>query len=264
MIKDGTPREVTGDRFVFLGKSRPLKCIIILLSVIIFVLLIAVIVIGVQKYSSSEKQKINYSNDVDSPPSKIYELRMYRIHVKDYKPTMQAFKNISELRSSFSKVFGFWTGEIGTSINQLVHIAEYDSLSQRRTVRTNLGRNDTWNTEFVSKFLPAVHDWTNALMTTVPHTQINTNFVNDPDRKAVYKLEILKGFAAAPPASGDDTKEILVGRFLSVLGPTNTEYRLWRYANIDDLFEFSWKKSLANPQDGTSMLLYPTEFSRLA
>ncbi len=61
-------------------------------------------------------------------PSKIYELRTYAIlpqHVKDFlNLTSEEF----HLRTSQSKLIGYWTSELG-GLNEVVHIWEYGMLT---------------------------------------------------------------------------------------------------------------------------------------
>ncbi|XP_059172305.1 protein NipSnap homolog 3A-like isoform X2 [Physella acuta] len=201
-----------------------------------------------------------YSKDAKVVPSPIYELRIYQILAKDFKSTTELFKQYISLRTKHSKLLGFWNGEIGGSITQLVHLWEYESLSHRRKVRTGMMEDKEWTTVFLPKLLPTIDDWTNALVAPLPKSKLNLDLPSEPG--AVYQLETIKG-SATKPHSGAHKGEILVGRFVGVLGQTNTEYRLWRYADIDDLFAASWKRALDEPQDGNSLLLYPISFSPL-
>ncbi|XP_059172350.1 uncharacterized protein LOC131953258 [Physella acuta] len=253
-----TPKALIRNNF-FHRKSALITCIFLLLIILNTVLLL-VIIIGSHIKSKDESQQVHYNAENYQEPSEIFELRIYNIYAQNFSDTLKLFEEMSLHRNLFSKVLGCWTGEIGASINQIVQIEQYDHLDHRKKVQGELSNNIRWLTGFMRYLLPSVQSWTNALMAPVPHSQINTTF--DSSSEALYRLEILKGYKAAPSKSKDGN-EVLVGRFLGVFGSTNTEYRLWRYSSIHHLQASSWKKILSNPEDGTSLLLYPTKFSAL-
>ncbi|CAL1536518.1 unnamed protein product [Lymnaea stagnalis] len=217
--------------------------------------------LGLEKASKRGARPFNQS--AYNSPSPIYELRIYNIHPKDFKRTVMLFQKHISTRTRHSKLLGFWNGEIGGSITQLIHLWEYESLSHRRSVRTGMMDDDTWTSVFLPALLPAMDSWGNTLLALAPNSSITRDFTNNSN--AVYQLEILKRdeesdlerLKSDPKRAG----ETLVGRFFAIIGQSNMEYRLWRYSHIDDLLTGAWHRTLADPTEGSSLLLYPLGFS---
>ncbi|XP_005109351.1 protein NipSnap homolog 3B [Aplysia californica] len=209
--------------------------------------------------ASLNGQKCFSSSNESPTPNPIYELRVYRTQMVDFKPVVAAFEQFIHLRTNHSELMGFWTAEIGESIHELVHIWKYDSLSHRLKVRQALAADKEWHASFIPKLIPHVQYMTNALMAPVPGTAVNEDV--EKDASAVYTLQRVLQNSPAPGSLGSG--EVLIGRFLGVLGANNTEYRLWRYGNIDAALDASWKKTVDNDGSIANTLLYPTSFSPL-
>jgi hypothetical protein len=57
-------------------------------------------------------------------PTKIYELRTYAIWPQNVKDFLNLTSEEFHLRTSQSKLIGYWTSELG-GLNEVVHIWEY-------------------------------------------------------------------------------------------------------------------------------------------
>lgn len=64
-----------------------------------------------------------------SSNDKIYELRTYYIHPEHVKKFLELSKEHLHIRFQHSKCLGYWTGELGAGINDMVHIWEYGRFS---------------------------------------------------------------------------------------------------------------------------------------
>ncbi|BFZ13077.1 hypothetical protein BsWGS_16117 [Bradybaena similaris] len=195
-------------------------------------------------------------------PSKIFEVRVYNGHPHDFKKAMKLIDEYLHFRVRYSKLFGFWTTELGNSIFQMVHFWEYDSLNHRLQARKNLLQDTVWQTEFLPQLLPFMQTMDNFLVAPVSGSTINVDFKHDPS--AVYELQTLKRGDKHVPAKSSGNGDILVGSFRAVFGSTDTEYRLWRYPNVDAAFAESWNRSEAVSQKGSSLLLYPAKVSPIS
>ncbi|KAH9491649.1 Protein NipSnap 3A [Bulinus truncatus] len=194
-------------------------------------------------------------------PTPIYELRVYQIYPKEFRKVVELFQKHITVRTKHSKLLGFWNGEIGGTITQLVHIWEYDSLSHRRKVRNSMMDDKIWTTVFLPQLLPCMDTWTNCIMGLVPNTKLNLDY--PPESGAVYLLEIVKNTDVSKKIISAIKGEHLVGRFVGALGSMCTEYRLWRYQTIDTLLYATWNRQLdmlhsgSHHTGGNSLLLYP-------
>ncbi|GFN89786.1 protein nipsnap homolog 3a [Plakobranchus ocellatus] len=212
------------------------------------------------QFLSVTNTKNFFSSDAKQSSSPIFEIRSYRGSPNEFKTLVELFNEHIQKRTRHSKLVGFWTAEIGDVISQIVHLWEYDSLGHRLAVRKALAQDEEWSSEFLTKALTKMDVLMNRLVVPVPGTKLDLKFMNDSN--AVYVLQTIDS------ASKQDTlvksnvaDEKLVGRFSCLLGPGNTEYRLWRYTNIDSVTESCLFRARDSPSKGSSILLYPTVFS---
>ncbi|KAI8790935.1 protein NipSnap 3A isoform X1 [Biomphalaria glabrata] len=218
--------------------------------------------IEVEAESKSKDERSNLA-----APIPVYELRIYQIFPKDFRKVVELFQKHITVRTKHSKLVGFWNGEIGGTITQLIHIWEYDSLSHRRKVRNSMMEDKTWTTVFLPQLLPCMDTWTNCIMGLVPNTKLNLDFPQEAG--AVYMLETVKNANITKKVISSVKGEHLVGRFIGMLGPLCTEYRLWRYQTIDIMLHAAWNKQLdmhyshSHDTAGSAVLLYPLGFSPL-
>ncbi|CAG5131984.1 unnamed protein product [Candidula unifasciata] len=204
-----------------------------------------------------------FSTESKALPTKIFEVRVYNGHPQDFKKAVNLINEYLHFRIKYSKLFGFWTTELGSSIFQMLHIWEYDSLNHRLQARKNLLQDKVWQTEFLPQLLPFMQTMDNFLVAPISGSTVNVDFKND--LSAVYELQTLKRNGKhSVPAKSSGNGDILVGTFRGVFGSTDTEYRLWRYPNVDTAFTESWNRSEAAPQKGSSLLLYPAKVSPIS
>lgn len=166
---------------------------------------------------------------------KIYELRTYNLwpqHVKDFLGlTVEEF----HLRTSQSKLVGYWTSELG-GLNQTFHIWEYDDLEHRAQVRARLATDTAWNQRYFSKILP----WMSSQQNCVSHVIPGIDLAFPLAEKGFYQLQtfILKGepdsmacFKESAFMNSDSTA-LLIGAFKTLMGNLNEINLLWQYPSL--------------------------------
>ncbi|WAR11666.1 NPS3B-like protein [Mya arenaria] len=103
---------------------------------------------------------------------KIYELRTYVVNPRDQRQFLDLSKEWMHLRTAHSKLIGYWTNELGSGINDMVHIWEYDSLKHRADVRQRLAGDPEWVGSYFSKILPWLQRQENDLLRCLPGTEV--------------------------------------------------------------------------------------------
>ncbi|XP_060080675.1 protein NipSnap homolog 3A-like [Ylistrum balloti] len=199
-----------------------------------------------------------HSSSTSNGLGKLYELRVYQIWPKDMKPFIELSKEWIHLRTAHSPLIGYWVSEIG-GINDVVHIWEYDNLTQRAAVRQALAGDSHWINSYFSKILPMMSRQENMLLQTVGDSSLV-----QPDLKGVYELDTIKQ-GAGLKFSSDKGNAKLLGTFQSVLGPTNTGYQLWFHNSLQQAVENQIKGDNSDDQatGGHRRLLIPTPWSPL-
>ncbi|XP_013781716.1 protein NipSnap homolog 3B-like isoform X1 [Limulus polyphemus] len=175
---------------------------------------------------------------------KIYELRTYTSHPKDFKEFLKLTEENFHLRTKHSKLIGYWTSEIG-GLNEVVHIWEYDSYIHRTSVRQNLASDPEWLSAYISKAAPAWMKQDNVSMSLFPWSQINT-----PHKMGVYELqefnmigyikdweEPLKVFVDLSVDCFQNASSSLIGAWEVQFGPQNTVFVLWQHQSFDKMKE---------------------------
>ncbi|KAK8397813.1 hypothetical protein O3P69_004541 [Scylla paramamosain] len=132
------------------------------------------------------------------PP--VYELRTYTVYADKMREFLDLTTKEFHLRTVHSKLVGYWTSEIG-GLNQVVHIWEYGSLSERAVSRRNKGVYELQTMQLHGT--SAV--WSKALLTYVQACE------------------------AARQAEGS----MVVGAWNSVLGPRQMAAVLWQHPTPD-------------------------------
>lgn len=213
----------------------------------------------------------------DDPKQKIHELRIYSINPQNIRDFLTLTSEEFHLRTSHSKLVGYWTSEIG-GLNQVVHIWEYDSLSHRAQVRANLANDPEWNSRYLGRVIGMFREMTNSAMVLLPETGIA-----EPAEKGVYELQTLtlQGSPAiwsqslvsyVKACKGiENGRSLLVGAWQSVLGPKRTTALLWQHPGPDScvtlqrrLNELDESHALAPyVADGHNRLLLPHPVSPL-
>ncbi|KAL6067729.1 negative regulation of ATP citrate synthase [Balamuthia mandrillaris] len=136
----------------------------------------------------------------EQPPS-VYELRTYTLNPKDYPSFLALTNEQIGLRMSHSKLVGYFTTEIG-GINEVVHLWEYNNLSHRQRVREALGKDVTWNENYMAKMRPMLQKQENMLLEPLsialkaPLARDTT--ASPPPPRSVYELTVQKVRAEIP------------------------------------------------------------------
>jgi len=216
------------------------------------------------------------STKVESSNQKVYELRTYDLVPQKVGEFMKLSNEKFHLRTQHSVLLGYWTTELG-GLNQVVHLWEYGSLSERSGVRAKLGGDPEWQAEYFQKILPWLQHQDNITLSrfgneltdktdlTLPSTggyelwQLNMKTLPQewvPDViQAVHNL--------------NNTNREICGLYKSEIGDMNSVVMIWKHQNIDqinslkeDLFSTdAGKKLWANVSSGRSKFMMPAKFS---
>ncbi|XP_068232362.1 protein NipSnap homolog 3B-like [Palaemon carinicauda] len=213
----------------------------------------------------------------DDASQKIHELRIYSINPNNVRDFLTLTSEEFHLRTSHSKLVGYWTSEIG-GLNQVVHIWEYDSLSHRSQVRANLASDPNWNSRYLGRVIGMFREMTNSAMVLIPDAGIT-----QPAGKGVYELQTLS-LQGSPTIWSqslvnyvkackgiENGNSMLVGAWQSVLGPRQMTALLWQHPGPDScvtlqkhLAGLDESNALApHIRDGHNRLLLPHPVSPL-
>ncbi|KAG8190380.1 hypothetical protein JTE90_022024 [Oedothorax gibbosus] len=195
-------------------------------------------------------------------PQKIYEIRTYSVRPKYFKEYVRHTEDHFHLRIRHSKLFGFWTTELG-ALNQVIHIWEYDSHDHRAKVRQALANDKEWQENYITKVSPMYINQTNATMTLLPWSIITL-----PSKSGLYELQIfnmnshtdiwdgrLKAAMELSSLKLKSSNSLLVACFTSIFGPHNTVYALWQHDSFDK-FAFGKLQLLNEPDRSTLHAFY--------
>lgn len=181
--------------------------------------------------------------------SKLYELRMIAVKPEHYEKFLELTRDNFAKRVSHSKCLGYWVSDLG-GLNQSVHIWQYDSLAQRKSVRDSL-INDQSLKQYIDAIRPMVREQFAVLMK--PLVPIVTPKCDE--KPLVYYLTR----SAKEKKVGD---VITCGSWQVCLGgEEGTFVKLCASPEIDKLLPTKFPIA---PSNGTkiSKLLYPTNFSK--
>jgi hypothetical protein len=168
----------------------------------------------------------------------LYELRTYTFHpgkLADYlKLNAEVGRKIRGDR--YGTFEGGWTTEFGT-LNQYVHLWSYADLNERERLRVELGKNEAWGREYVSKIRPLMMAQQNKLMSPV------TAIKRPADTGNVYEL---RWYRAYPGKLGEwlalatgvlPTREKYsrnVGYWQTEVAQLNEGVHLWVYKDLNE------------------------------
>lgn len=183
------------------------------------------------------KQRQGTESETRSP---VYELRTYSIHPAKVREYLDLTTKEFHLRTAHSKLVGFWTSEIG-GLNQVVHLWEYGSLSERAGVRARLAADPEWLSRYISPIVVMLQRQDNVLLTLFPGGQISP-----PVNKGVYELQTMQlhgsptvwskallEWVSACERARKEEGSTAVGVWKSVLGPRQTAVVLWQHQGPD-------------------------------
>lgn len=218
---------------------------------------------------------------------KVYELRTYSIkpqHVKDFLTlTSEEF----HLRTSQSKLIGYWTSELG-GLNEVVHLWEYgkslhlhtsfialmqrrialnifrkvyvksfqqfaDNLEHRAQVRLSLAGNTEWFQRYFGKILPWMIGQQNSVVALISGIEIK-----DAMESGIYQLQIgnTNSYAVDALKTSRLTEgypnSLLIGAFQTVHGQLNQIALLWQHKTLTAASEMVQQQLQGNKNNKNS------------
>ncbi|XP_078493399.1 protein NipSnap homolog 3A isoform X1 [Ciona intestinalis] len=213
---------------------------------------------------------------------KVYEMRKY-IFKPDAIPEFNKLNELFYLRTNVSKLVGYWSCDMGSTLNSYVHIWEYDDLQHRAEVRKALSQNEEWIQKYFSKLLTMLHVQENSTM----YLPSWCKQVNDVRKQnGVFELNTYTMVTGGPVIWGEKLKATieaharlgysdLVGVWYTDIGNHNTVQVLWRYdsfdsrrtgrdkAHNDAVVVNKVRDNFKNVTQHSSILMLPTPFSTM-
>ncbi|KAK7114269.1 uncharacterized protein [Littorina saxatilis] len=207
-----------------------------------------------------EVKEIRESNSSARPPA-VFEIRIYGFNIRGMSEYLKMMdKKFWTLRTSFSTVYGPWKTEIN-NICEMVHIAQYESLSHLLETRSRMASDLEWNQE-LTHIADLQMTFKNVLTILAPNTQLCTDF--QASALAVYELQsIPETLMALCGEQAHRPGTTVVGRFLSVYGPDKTEYCLLRYPDPETAFDNALSGRNRLRAGTNTRLMIPTHVSNL-
>ncbi|XP_045112025.1 protein NipSnap homolog 3A-like [Portunus trituberculatus] len=201
------------------------------------------------------------------PP--VYELRTYTVYPDKMREFLDLTAKEFHLRTAHSKLFGYWTSEIG-GLNQVVHIWEYGSLSERAGVRARLAADSEWIKRYFSHILTMIPCQDNVLLTMIPGRKISL-----PSNNGVYELQTMQlhgtpavwskallAYVQACEAVRQAEGSMVVGAWSSVLGSRGMAAVLWQHPTPDGCLSLA-EVSATLPEGETLAPLVASGHSKL-
>ena len=171
--------------------------------------------------------------------AKLYELRWYDIKPDKMPRYLALTAEKFAMRTKHSPLLGFWLTEIGGQ-NQVVHVWEYDSVSQRKDVRVAVGGDKAWVAEYFDEARTLFAGQNNALLQAAGPVALTS------DKGYFHYLNV--GGVVETPKSAEAQ---LVAKWKTVVGQQQGQsVSLWRSRNIDVLTQ-------TGTEGGHSRLLMP-------
>lgn len=142
--------------------------------------------------------------------SRFYELRTYSIKPECFGDFMELTNENIHLRTSHSKMMGCWTTEYGGSLNEVLHMWQYDNHGHRTAVRAALANDTKFRSSYLSKVLPMLVKQENIVLIPFPWYNVVEKTAVE---QGVYELQK----HTVMPGKLDQ----LAHRFQQVAGPRN-------------------------------------------
>lgn len=213
------------------------------------------------KYGSAHEAPAT-SKSLFGDASKVYELRQYSCSPGDAPEYLKLSRDFLHLRIKHSKLFGFWTSELG-GLNQTIHLWEYDDLDHRANVRKNLASDKDWQEKYISKAMPRVSSQTNSVI--IP---FSWSPLVQPTKDGVYELQIynmndnievwhdrLKKAMTIRSTALQPLNTKLLGVFYTLFGKQNSVIALWQHETMNKATEGKLKL-LTDAKDATITAFY--------
>eukprot|EP00052_Salpingoeca_macrocollata_P030924 m.321477 g.321477 ORF g.321477 m.321477 type:complete len:237 (+) comp25422_c0_seq1:126-836(+) len=169
---------------------------------------------------------------------KIFELRTYSIQPQHFGEFLSLTNEKIGLRTAHSPLIGYWTSEYG-GLNEVVHIWEYDSYTQRAGVRKALAGDQEWQKSYMSKMTPMLQKQDNIVMYQLPFVPI-TKPKEGPN---MYELR----FYHFKPKNEGKLLQVLqeavkernkfsqpLGMWKTEFGPLSAVVHVWPYRSLEE------------------------------
>jgi len=208
----------------------------------------------------------------------IHELRTYTLVPERVPEFLRLTREVGfPIRARHSKCLGYWTTELGV-LNQAVQLWERDDLAHRLRLEAALAGDRAWQETFLTQIRPCLLHQEASVLTPSeawPFTPGSGHGIYElrwhkllPGKVAEWLAKLRTGLEAR--ATYGNTP---VGVWAAELGPLNTVYHLWGYADLQaradirDKFASDpvWTEVVrtANPLmlEMNTTILIPTDFS---
>jgi len=210
----------------------------------------------------------------EASESKVYELRTYSLVPQKVGEFMKLSNEKFHLRTQHSVLLGYWTTELG-GLNQVVHLWEYGSLSERAGVRAKLGGDPEWQAEYFQKILPWLQHQDNITLSRMANVSEVDMTKPSGGGYELWQLDMTSLPGQWSPLvlqavnALENSQRQVCGVYKSELGDMNSVVLIWRHNNIDQVQQL--KLDLFNSKEGgdlwshvkssKSKFLAPTQFS---
>lgn len=209
---------------------------------------------------------------------KIYEMRTYYVKPKAFAEFMQLTNDYIHLKAdSNSKLNGYWTSDIG-GLNEVTHIWEYDSYTQKMEAQKSLLQDETWVNNYRKKILKMLVKQDNLVMNPCPWFDVKPPLSIGGvyelrmydlilGKKEQWEHRFIQGFFERCKLSEP------VGVWFTEFGPINRVVMLWPYRSLDDRSKIrkeaqgleEWIEAIRDCSSflakGHNKVLVPAEFS---
>lgn len=221
-----------------------------------------------------ENRGVLFSTSATNNAERVAELRQYSVKPDKVGTLEKLFTKYIGTRYVHSKPIGFWKAELGTTINKLVSIWEYDNLTQRAGVRLALTKDAKWVNEFLPAAMACLDVQENSVMYAAPWSESLVS--NKESGSGLYELATITMESGGPTVWESGLKSYvekvagregceLAGAWYNDIGNTDNVYLLWRYRDFESRLGcgVALKDSgfLKCRREHSSMILLPSAWS---
>jgi hypothetical protein len=94
-----------------------------------------------------------------------YEMRTYTLKPGTLNQYMELFnKEGAPIITKYLPMAGYFYREVGSCLNQIIHIWRYETQDQRMELRKALYQDEVWTKEFLPKLMPFVEKQENTIL----------------------------------------------------------------------------------------------------
>jgi len=178
----------------------------------------------------------NAENLVDT--RKIFELKTYNIRSENFSNYLVLLGKNIHLRMNLSKLVGYWTSEVSSSLNQTICLWEYNDYKQRSEVRALLSEDQTWKKEYLGLAKNMLRSQENMILKQFPWYPITI----PSEGEHIYELRTYRLHPGKISKWAERFQRGLetrlkfskpVGIFFTDIGPLNCVVHLWPYKSLE-------------------------------